>query len=375
MDQLFPLLVKNNLEHLLELFKHETPDDVTPHWGCTHSLRLVGLKIWTSSDIDETVSSRLLKIIYGQPLIYQCCENIDWKWNNITDSILEYKNSLDIMNKYQNIPWDMIDSNRDYFSYGITHLMKGNTEYEEYHSVKFLSDYKDEILFEKYPNIKLPDSLISDIWFLSLDYIEEHIDLKWDMFYLSYNKHLTPTFIEKYIDWEWNWYEFSFNIFHITMDFIEKHLDKDWDWLILSSNCNITIDFVQRHVTQEWDWKDVLRNSNIVLTDEKLEEYLINPPTDLGIEDVWEAISSNPNLSRTFIATHWNKLNSYETFSKNKFYSDHIVCRKILQRWWQNTIKGLKIKSISYSRDIIYCRTKTTEYVNNYLLGGIVKYI
>lgn len=76
-----------------------------------------------------------------------------------------------------------------------------------------------------------------------------------------------------------------------------------WNWKLLSSNPNLTETFIDRY-QDKLDWNNLFRNS--CLTVDLIEKYLINETLQTKIN--WKRISENPNLTERFIEKYQNKV-------------------------------------------------------------------
>ena len=83
------------------------------------------------------------------------------------------------------------------------------------------------------------------------EFIDSHLNWKWNMCSLSANQSITPEFINSRLDLEWDMYGLCRNT-SITLEFIESH-EWGWDAEMLSSNSCITPEFVESHPEWKWD--------------------------------------------------------------------------------------------------------------------------
>ena len=181
---------------------------------------------------------------------------------------------------------------------------------------------------------------LSNRTFLTIEFIEKHINENWDWKKLSSNIFLTMEFIEKHVDKNWDWYELSNKPF-LTMEFIKRHIDKpfdwkriianhnldlelvlkypekNWDWIVLSLNKNLTINLILKNIDKKWNWDYISRNSNITIKD-----ILDNP--DLPWDWYW--VSLNKNITIDFIKNNLSKKWNWDYIS----YNSNITIKDIL---------------------------------------------
>ena len=198
---------------------------------------------------------------------------------NDNNLIIDPKSSVDEINT--------LTTSLDYFGYepAIEHLNKVIFEIECKTEYKNLYDFiyknKDEILFSSFRNKNLP-----------LEFCE-HFKCQLSSEYLSYNKNITEEFILRTSSL--NIYSICVN-YKFTYEFLKEY-NKYLLWDHLALNANIPL---------------IVFEANVSSTDERF----------------WTNLSSNPNLTETFIETYKDKIN-FSSLSKNKNLTETIAKKYI----------------------------------------------
>lgn len=198
---------------------------------------------------------------------------------NDNNLIIDPKSSVDEINT--------LTTALDYFGYepAIEHLNKVIFEIEcktEYRNLyDFIYKNKNEILFSSFRNKKLP-----------LEFCE-NFKCQLSSEYLSYNKNITEEFILR---------TNSLNIYNLCV------------------NYKFTYEFLKEY-NKYLLWDHLALNANIPL-------IVFEANTSSTNERFWTNLSSNPNLTETFIETYKDKIN-FSSLSKNKNLTETIAKKYI----------------------------------------------
>ena len=229
----------------------------------------------------------------------------------------------------------------------------------------FYHDYlcnKDEINYIIINNIQIQinnedlfNILLSNYRYVTIDFIEKHIDKKWDWKALASNSNITPEFIEKHIDKPWILYDTTIlhdnlNITHdiisnnldqldfetlnnncteIPLYIIEKYNDKPWDWKKLSRNHNITSEFFEKNYDKPWDFIQLSYHPNITLNfiEQTIDKEWLWGARRKADDD---GLSEHPVMTLEFIEKHidknwnWKYLAQYNPNITSEFIEKHI---------------------------------------------------
>ena len=95
---------------------------------------------------------------------------------------------------------------------------------------------------------------------LTIDIVIQHVDIKWNQYYMCLNPGITIQDIIHHPEFPWDWeYGVSFNP-NLTMSMIIQYPDKQWDWSYISANPGITMQNIINHPEYLWDWNQVFAN-------------------------------------------------------------------------------------------------------------------
>lgn len=139
---------------------------------------------------------------------------------------------------------------------------------------------------------------------LPLSFIKKYIDRLWDIMHLSENKNLTPEFIEKYINKSWNWNDFSNNK-NMNADFVIKYHDKNWDWIKLADNESINKKIMMDYYLSNPSL--CMRHYISLIADDIINFPMLN----------FQLLSSNPNLTADIVGIYPNKCWNFQRLMKN----------------------------------------------------------
>ena len=179
-------------------------------------------------------------------------------------------NSVDIIYKNQNHTWDWIYLSR---TINLIHVNK------------------------KYLQLPWCWDIISEGNYITIEFIKNNIDKKFNWYKISMNPIITLNDIETNLDLPWDWAYVSANI-NITAKFIDKYIDKDWDWYVLSESNYINDYIVDKYNYKNWNWVELSKNSKLTM---KFFDKYINKPLD------YYNLSYNSNLTIEFIEKYIDK--------------------------------------------------------------------
>lgn len=117
---------------------------------------------------------------------------------------------------------------------------------------------------------------------------------------ISNNPNINMKFVLENLDKNWDWVSLSGNENAITIQDIENNINLAWDWLTVVDRSDLTIDFVDKHVDRECPplWERITRN--ISITKEDIIKYS-HFPWD------WERIHYI-NLKLEFVIKYLHKI-------------------------------------------------------------------
>ena len=99
-------------------------------------------------------------------------------------------------------------------------------------------------------------TLLSNNENITIEFVLQHLDLKWAWYYLSCNESISFNGIINSLDLPWNWNKISCKK-SITLDIIEPNLTLPWKWNYMSRNENITISFIEKYIDKDWNWESL----------------------------------------------------------------------------------------------------------------------
>lgn len=238
--------------------------------------------------------------------------------------------------------------------------------------------YKPKTLLEKLI-IKYPSKLILWDWDklsenpnISIEFIDNNMNLPWNFSCVSENPNLSFDFVKKNISQDWKWSRLSSHD-NITPEVIENNKDLPWVWEArrMGSSCvlfnkNITFDFIEKNKDKELDIYILVREDNRLSTSDYIRlsklfpEYFefeswddlwfneISKKSNIDLNIVvenpeinwdWELISTNPNLTIEFLLRYPDKPWNWKQFSKNpnlKNITLDIIEQNLDKNWnWQ----------------------------------------
>jgi hypothetical protein len=275
--------------------------------------------------------------------------DLEWNWDKIC--LLDFVN-FDIVRKYPHLKWNfyILLANKN-FTWTIIHSEEFRILYEKYFMERCEINNKllNEINITINNSNKLNMFYISQNPSITLDIIEENIDLNWYWYQLSRNLYITEDFLSKYINlnWDyiyilsrkeisWNFFEKYFDVLirkyddfielishhvNVTIDILENY-DINWDYTWVSLNPNITIDYVLNNLDKTWDWYFLTIHPNISFIDIKNNFNLpwkineLSSSNKVKFSDIlstineikwnFKYVSFNPNITNNSIIENMN---------------------------------------------------------------------
>ena len=266
--------------------------------------------------------------------LYEKLINNNLFWISMNPNI-----TIDIVNKYNNIPWNIC---------GLSSNPNINLN-----------------IIKKHSYINWNFWNLSNNLDLDFSFIEKNINNEWNWEIISQNRTVSPEIILRYFYKRWNWeyvqkykfVDFDFKKYlhlivyipknHSLWTFISKNSSIDlnfitnnnlpWDWNIgISKNPNLTFDFVLKNLNEKWNWytlashkiitweiiKDCIDNRGILydkLIYNKMYSISINPNINWEIINNnkyidwnWDGISNNPNIDINIIKNNINNKWNWE---------------------------------------------------------------
>ena len=257
-------------------------------------------------------------------------ENIDLPWSYY-DIVRNPNFNLSFIDKYPNKTYNWIYILRVYNDTDLT--------------IQFYENHKKniplEFIYSKLPfdylekNINLEKSTLSNYLSrnktLPLDFIRENMEiLDWKQ--ISKHTNLSLEIIEENLDLPWDWFYLSYNK-SINLDFIIKHIDKDLDFIYLSRNRKYSWEIIkQKNIVYDKtkrirhncivDWNDILRRDNLpieyILKNFDYEDY---PDKDY----IWSLLSSNENIPINYIINNPSLSWNYSCISQRNDLNMNII--------------------------------------------------
>ena len=98
-------------------------------------------------------------------------------------------------------------------------------------------------LFKKYPDAQWDYSALSDNLNISIDVVLNHLDKKWKFIKISRHPKITIIDVAKHPKLSWDW---AGVCSQISLAFIEEMPDIKWNLFGLSQNPELTLDFIKK---------------------------------------------------------------------------------------------------------------------------------
>lgn len=147
-------------------------------------------------------------------------------------------------------------------------------------------------------------------FYINLLFERATINNKWNI--LSSSPLISLNIIKKYPDKPWDYANIGKRP-DLTLDFIENNIDKKWDWKILSSNNIITVNFIKKYSNKPWDFFIISQN-----------EYLFSKLKDSNdIKIDIKSINTFSGFKKNTITTYHDE-NDYIIFNylKDNFFKN-----------------------------------------------------
>lgn len=147
---------------------------------------------------------------------------------------------------------------------------------------------------------------------ITLQNIIDHRDLFWHNWQISQNPNITLDFV--FNNWNsgrGNWvFKFIARMPLITFQDVLRYpaLFHHYSFMDhLALNPNITLDIILNNRSYKWDHKNIIKNSSVSLQDIKEIKYMFKQNygiKELYINNYYEALSLNPNLTAEYVVSH-----------------------------------------------------------------------
>ena len=132
---------------------------------------------------------------------------------------------------------------------------------------------------------------MSNKQFLTLEFIESHINKIWNFLILSNNPVITIEFVKKYKYKSWCWRRLSMRL---PMIHIVNNINEHWDWEWVSDNPDLTEELVKKYNTKKWCFDALSKHEAISQT--FVESIMKNKK--------YTHWSLNPNITMDFVTKH-----------------------------------------------------------------------
>ena len=291
-----------------------------------------------------------------------------WDWESLSNKL-----GFPVVRKYPNLPWNyrLIDASTindwEYvFENPIYHYVENICKYIP---LKYILHF-----LQICPSYDV--KMLSENSNLSVQFIKQNPEIKWDFIILSKNLPLSE--IQKDLSLPWNYESLSENE-TLTTEFILQHLDQDWKDDLLEDDQNI--DLRRLEMTERFKFPNALRllldNSIRSDSDNKLEFkidtdfkklsydknlkidqvlanknkdwnlYLLSANPAFSLQDIikginngfdwdFQGLSANPNITFDFVYQYRSKKWDYTTLSCNKFdyeYKKFLISNKLKRKY------------------------------------------
>jgi hypothetical protein len=97
---------------------------------------------------------------------------------------------------------------------------------------------------------------------ITWDFIMEHTEYPWNLYFFSYNPNMTWKIAEENPHILWNYSRLTY-LDDVTWNVIENNLDKGWDYYYLSGSNKITKDIILKYPNLPWCLDILKKNPNL----------------------------------------------------------------------------------------------------------------
>lgn len=202
-------------------------------------------------------------------------------------------------------------------------LEKFNMTVRNYH--RGISKVTHDFLYYDFNFVKTNMHL--NIWsiydicqFSSLENIIQNSDFPWNFTYISLNRNITIDFVKNNLDKKWDWYILSCNNAFTLQDFLNNK-QLPWDKNALTKNLNIPWRFMIEKYPKEADWHTLSKKADL--------KYIED---NLNLKWRWGAISYRKDLTLDFMEKTINLL-GLTSLSRN-FKLDFRIVLKYPEKKW-----------------------------------------
>ena len=119
---------------------------------------------------------------------------------------------------------------------------------------------------------------------VSLDWLEQHIELPWDFGIVSIRSDLTDKFVLKNLKWDWDWDAISRNE-SISWLMVKQHRELPWNFDILSSRSHLDFELIRTNMDCGWTFSAM---------SDKIPIAWVLDHIDLGWD--WQTVQMNPEF-------------------------------------------------------------------------------
>lgn len=144
---------------------------------------------------------------------------------------------------------------------------------------------------------------------LFVNLLKKYPNKKWNMVAISSNPNVSLKFITENPEIKWEWYYGVSRNSNLTKEFVNENINKDWDWKYLSEHLNVNKNFINKN-RKKIKFKYLSRNKYITLS------FVDNNDYPWHIND---GLTHNPNLRIWYVKETILNLWSMDLVSENKY--------------------------------------------------------
>lgn len=171
---------------------------------------------------------------------------------------------------------------------------------------------------------------------LFVNLLKKYPNKKWNMIGVSSNPNVSLKFITEHPEIKWEWYYGVSRNPNLTTEFVNENINKDWDWKYLSEHLKVDKKFIDKN-RKKIKFKYLSRNKHITLGFVDNNDY----PWHIN-----GGLTHNPNLRIWYVKETIMNLWSMDLVSENK----HLPLEDIDE--YSNTYNWNWSKIIRYNKNI-----------------------